>query len=109
MCEEKLKQIDNRLWYVRNLKTLYRKSKYHSRLSIPFESPDSPSLTLFFRSLDGEAVEPGSANGGGLGGCDDAGFVDCEPEGDEEWASRWSRAFNAIALNEIEYQKSPSR
>ena len=62
--------------------------RYHSRLSIPFESPDSPSLTLFFRSLDGElVVEPGSANGGGRG-CDDAGFVDCEPEGDEECASR---------------------
>ena len=61
---------------------------YHSRLSMPFESPGSPSLTLFFRSLDGELVVPGSANGGGRGGCDDAGFVDCEPEGDEECASR---------------------
>ena len=70
------------------LEDVVQRIKYYSRLSIPFESPDSPSLILFFRSLDGELVEPGSANGGGRGGCGDAGFVDCEPEGDEECASR---------------------
>lgn len=59
--------------------------QHQSRLSIPFESPlDSPSLTLFFRSLDGELVEPVAANGGGRGGCDGTVFVDCEPKGDEE-------------------------
>jgi hypothetical protein len=89
-----------KLWYV---KTLYRKSIIHCRSSIPFEFPESPSLTLFCRSLDCELVEPVAANGGGRGGFSGTVFVDVEPEGDEEWASRWSRAFNAIALCKVEY------
>jgi hypothetical protein len=80
----------------------------HYRLSdLVFpESARSISVTLFFRSLgrppEGEEGMAGpsgrgaAAAGGGRGACDWTGLVD-EPDG-EEVASRWSNAFNAIAL-----------
>ena len=82
-----------------------------SDLALP-ESPRSTSLTLFLRSFarppteeDGMAglSDRGAAAAGGGRGADDwVGLVEWEPDGEGVLASRWSSAFNAMALQDVD-------
>ena len=48
-----------------------------------------------------------AAAGGGRGADDWVGLVEWEPDGEEVLASRWSSAFNAMALQDV-YQPEES-